>query len=151
MPNPCSLFEIILNESNKGTQAPAVRSPGKETLTYGEISRHLKSITQQLSRQGFRYGHRLAIVLTNGPETATVFLAISSVCARVPLNPAYFFDEFLFSLSDLHIKALVILQGMGLRQPLADFSVSVDPDKPGKLISINSCPDKPSDWKMSCI
>ena len=44
------------------------------------------------------------MVLPNGPEMATAFLAISSVCTCAPLNPAYSFDEFLFSLSDLQIN-----------------------------------------------
>jgi acyl-CoA synthetase (AMP-forming)/AMP-acid ligase II/acyl carrier protein len=111
MPDPCSLFELILNESSTWPQAPAILSLGKETLTYGELSRHLQSITLQLSRLGFREGDRLAVVLPNGSEMATAFLAISSVCSCAPLNPAYPFDEFLFSLSDLHVKALVALPG----------------------------------------
>ena len=111
MPSPCSLYKIICDESSQWQQAPAIKSPGKETLTYGELARHLHSISLQLSRMGIRKGDRLALVLPNGPEMATAFLAISSVCACAPLNPSLPFDEFHFSLSDLHIKALVTLAG----------------------------------------
>ncbi len=56
---------------------------------------------------GIRPGDRVAVALPNGPEMATAFLAVSTVCACAPLNPAYSLDEFRFSLTDLHIKALV--------------------------------------------
>jgi acyl-CoA synthetase (AMP-forming)/AMP-acid ligase II len=111
MPGPSSLYELILNESQISPQAPAIRAPGKETLSYGELSQHLQSTALQLSRLGIKAGDRVAVVLPNGPEMATAFLAVSSVCACAPLNPGYPYDEFIFSLSDLHVRALVALPG----------------------------------------
>ena len=111
MPSPSSLYELILNESQISPQAPAIRAPGKETLSYGELSRHLQSTALQLSRLGIKAGDRVAVVLPNGPEMATAFLAVSSVCACAPLNPGYPYDEFHFSMSDLHVRALVALPG----------------------------------------
>ena len=111
MPYPRSLFELIINEGSKRPQAQAIQSPGKESLTYRELSLHLRSIALQLSRLGIRHGDRLAVVLPNGPEMATAFLAISSVCTCAPLNPACPFEELLFSLSDLQINSLVTLPG----------------------------------------
>ena len=49
----------------------------------------------------------MAVVLPNGPEMATAFLASSSICTCAPLNPAYQADEFTFSMKDLHVKALL--------------------------------------------
>ena len=111
MPSPCSLYKIICDESSRWQQAPAIKSPGKETLMYGDLNRHLHSISLQLSRFGFQKSDRLAVVLPNGPDMAAAFLAISSVCACAPLNPSLPFDEFHFSLSDLHVRALVTLAG----------------------------------------
>jgi acyl-CoA synthetase (AMP-forming)/AMP-acid ligase II len=119
MPSPCSLYKIICDKSSQWQQTPAIKSPGKETLTYGELARHLHSISLQLSRLGFQKGDRLAVVLPNGPEMATAFLAISSVCVCAPLNPSLPFDEFHFSLSDLHVKALVALAGSEVPAPKA--------------------------------
>jgi 4'-phosphopantetheinyl transferase len=48
-------------------------------------------------------------------------------------------------------EAFIKAQGTGLRQPLADFSVSVDPGKPGGLMSIKNSPNDPHLWKMTCL
>ena len=46
-------------------------------------------------------------------------------------------------------EAFIKAKGLGLSQPLKDFSVSVDPGKPGGLISIKDSPGEVSGWKMN--
>ena len=53
----------------------------------------------------------VAIVLPNGPEMASAFVAIAAGAATAPLNPAYREPEFEFYLSDLGAKALVVAEG----------------------------------------
>ncbi len=107
--NPPSLiYKLICDQDKKIPDSPAILSPGKATLTYHSLSVHLQAIALQLTRMGFRAGDRLAVVLPNGPEMATAFLAISAVCTCAPLNPSLMYDDFKFSFDDLHIKALVI-------------------------------------------
>jgi 4'-phosphopantetheinyl transferase len=48
-------------------------------------------------------------------------------------------------------EAFIKARGTGLGQPVADFSVSVDPDKPGGLRSINNRPNDLRFWKMTCL
>jgi acyl-CoA synthetase (AMP-forming)/AMP-acid ligase II len=50
----------------------------------------------------------VAIVLPNGPEMASAFLAIGAAATTAPLNPGYRHDEFHFYLSDLEAKLLVV-------------------------------------------
>jgi acyl-coenzyme A synthetase/AMP-(fatty) acid ligase len=57
---------------------------------------------------GIGRNDRVAIVLANGPEMATCFMACASGVASAPLNPAYRADEFEFYLSDLNAKALIV-------------------------------------------
>ena len=52
----------------------------------------------------------MAVLLPNGPEMAVAFLAVSSVAACAPLNPAYSQAELDFYLSDLRASAVVILE-----------------------------------------
>jgi acyl-CoA synthetase (AMP-forming)/AMP-acid ligase II/acyl carrier protein len=111
MMSPRLLYQIIINEGKQSPQAPAIQAPGKETLSYQKLSRQIQSTALQLTRLGIRPGDRLAVVLPNGSEMATAFLAISSVCTCAPLNPAYLLDEFKFIMEDLQIKALVTLSG----------------------------------------
>ena len=132
---PCLLYHLVLKEGNNQPHAPAILSPGKEPLSYRDLSLHLRSTALQLSRLGNRPGDRLALVLPNGPEMATAFLAISSVCTCAPLNPAYRADEFKTSMEDLHIKALVSLPGIDhpARKAASDLGIPVVDLQPDPL------------------
>jgi acyl-CoA synthetase (AMP-forming)/AMP-acid ligase II/acyl carrier protein len=100
-------------------------SPGKKPLSYQRLFRHLQSTALQLTRMGINQADRLALVLPNGPEMATAFLAISSVCTCAPLNPAYLVDEFKFGMEDLHVKALVTFPGEGHPARQAALSLEI--------------------------
>jgi len=65
-----------------------------------------------LNRMGIGRGDRVGIILPNGPETATAFLAVAAGATAAPLNPAYQAPEFEFYLADLKAKALLIQAGM---------------------------------------
>jgi len=105
------LYQLVLEEGKKRPQSQAILSPEKEVLTYRELSHHLYVTALRLSRLGFQPRDRLALVMPNGPEMATAFLAISSTCACAPLNPSNTVEDFKFSLADMHIKALVTTPG----------------------------------------
>ena len=111
MISPRLLTFLIHDHGAIRPEAPAILSPGKKELSYQRLSQHIHSIALQLTRLGIRPGDRVAVVLPNGAEMATAFLAISSVCTCAPLNPAYPLEEFRFSMADLHVKALVALAG----------------------------------------
>ncbi len=111
MNSPSLLYSIIINQSKNRPQASAILSPDKIALSYHLLSRHIYSTALYLTRLGIRPVDRVAVVLPNGPEMATTFLAISSVCTCAPLNPSYRLEEFKLSMENLHIKALVTLPG----------------------------------------
>ena len=54
-----------------------------------------------LNALGIGRGDRVAIVLPNGPEMATAFVAVACGATTAPLNPAYRAEEFDFYLTDL--------------------------------------------------
>ncbi len=56
---------------------------------------------------GINANARVAIVLPNGPEAATAFLAASNCATAAPLNPSYTQDEFAFYMEDLDVKLLI--------------------------------------------
>ena len=91
--------------------APALAAPGRENLNYGELRDFIERITQSLAALGIGGGDRVAIVLPNGPEMASAFLAIASHATAAPLNPGYKQAEFDFYLGDLNAKALMMLAG----------------------------------------
>ena len=61
-----------------------------------------------LNALGIGRGDRVAIVLPNGPEMATAFVAVAAGATTAPLNPAYRADEFDFYLTDLGAKAILV-------------------------------------------
>jgi acyl-CoA synthetase (AMP-forming)/AMP-acid ligase II len=92
-------------------EAVAIGAPGRESLTYAGLRSHVKETVAALNGMGLGRNDRVAIVLPNGPEMATAFVAIACAATTAPLNPAYREEEFEFYLSDLNAKALVVEQG----------------------------------------
>jgi len=91
--------------------APALSAPGRAPLTHAALRNLLLATQARLNGLGLGRNDRVAIVLDNGPEMASCFMACASSVASAPLNPAYRAEEFEFYLSDLNAKALIVAQG----------------------------------------
>ena len=89
----------------------ALGAPGGKPLTYAALRTHVERTIRQLNALGIGRNDRVAIVLPNGPEMASAFVAVAAGAAACPLNPAYRAEEFEFYLSDLKAKALLVEQG----------------------------------------
>jgi oxalate---CoA ligase len=92
-------------------RATAISAPGRPGLTYAGLRALVDRTIQSLNALGVGRNDRVGIVLANGPEMATCFMACASGTTSAPLNPAYRADEFEFYLSDLSAKALIVEQG----------------------------------------
>jgi len=71
----------------------------------------VQTIVAALNERGIGRNDRVAIVLPNGPEMASVFLSVAAAATTAPLNPAYRRQEYEFYLSDLGAKTLVVEEG----------------------------------------
>ncbi|MCE2968772.1 MAG: acyl--CoA ligase [Burkholderiales bacterium] len=91
--------------------ATAFGAPGGAPLTYAALRAHVQRTVAVLNGLGTGRGDRVAIVLPNGPEMASAYVAVAAGCAACPLNPAYRADEFEFYLADLRAKALLVERG----------------------------------------
>ena len=91
--------------------APALSAPGRAPLSFAGLRQLIDDTLAALNRIGIGRNDRVAIVLPNGPEMASCFLACASGVTSAPLNPAYRADEFEFYLSDLNAKALIVERG----------------------------------------
>ena len=121
---PTLLYSLIQEQNKNTPDALAILAPGKQPLNFRKLAAHLETIALQLNRFGFRRGDRVAVVLPNGPEMATVYLAVSSVCTCAPLNPAYQVNDFAFSMKDLRAKALIT--SFGFDHPACQAAASLD-------------------------
>jgi acyl-CoA synthetase (AMP-forming)/AMP-acid ligase II len=91
--------------------APALCAPGRGALSYAGLRRLIAATRERLNELGIGRNDRVAIVLDNGPEMASCFVACACAVTSAPLNPAYRAEEFEFYLSDLNAAALIVSQG----------------------------------------
>ena len=91
--------------------SPAISAPSRSALSFGALRTLIAGTVARLNELGIGRNDRVAIVLANGPEMATCYVACASGVTSAPLNPAYRTDEFEFYLSDLNAKALIVEQG----------------------------------------
>jgi acyl-CoA synthetase (AMP-forming)/AMP-acid ligase II len=108
MPDATTVSELLAAGRDDAT---AIGAPDRESLDYAGLRNHVRSTVEALNARGIGRNDRVAIVLPNGPEMATAFVAIACAATTAPLNPAYREEEFEFYLSDLRARALVVEQG----------------------------------------
>jgi acyl-CoA synthetase (AMP-forming)/AMP-acid ligase II len=102
-------MDTIIERLAPGAEAaPAILAAERPPLTHGALRALIGATVARLNSLGIGPGDRVAIVLPNGPEMATAFLAIAAGATTAPLNPGYREDEFDFYLSDIGAKALVV-------------------------------------------
>jgi len=89
----------------------AISAPSRQPLTYRALRELVDGTVSTLNGLGVGRNDRVAIVLNNGPEMATCFMAAASGTTSAPLNPAYRADEFEFYLTDLNAKVLIVEAG----------------------------------------
>jgi len=89
----------------------ALTAPARPSMSYAQLRTHIEAIGGQLAGKGLAAGDRVAIVLPNGPEMASAFLAVASYMSAAPLNPAYKQAEYEFYLEDLRPKLVIVGEG----------------------------------------
>lgn len=91
--------------------ATAFAAYGRDPLSYGELARQIESLRGVIAGAGIQPGGVVALAVRGGPEFITVFLAISTVGACAPLDPALTEPEFTAGLVRLGAQALVCEPG----------------------------------------
>src|SRR5438270_4082914 len=81
-------------------------------LRYRDLRALIERTVAELNSFGIGRGDRVVLVLPNGPEAATAFLAIGAGATTAPLSRGLTPDEFEFNLTDLRAKALVVEAGL---------------------------------------
>ncbi len=93
--------------------APAVVVPqGGPKLTYGEFNLEVERVAGLLAASGVERGRAVSIVLPNGLDFMTLFMAVARVGAiAAPLNSAYTEDEFKFYMEDADSQLAIVPPG----------------------------------------
>jgi acyl-CoA synthetase (AMP-forming)/AMP-acid ligase II len=85
----------------------AITAPERPDLSYGDLIEFVEETGGKLRTVGVARDDKVAIVLPNGPEMATAFLAVANAAVAAPLNPNYKKDEFAFYMDDLKAGLLI--------------------------------------------
>lgn len=116
----------LLDLLGKGQdEAVAITGICGQSLTYSGLRRQISQTISQLNKLGVGRNDVVAIVLPNGPEMAIAFTAISAGATTAPLNPAYREKEFIFYLSDLGVRLLVVEENSTTPALLAAKKLSI--------------------------
>lgn len=103
-----TLAELVARRARHSPADAIVLAPDRPPLGASALDRLLRCTVAALRARGIRRNDRVAVVLPNGPEMATVFLGVASAATCAPLNPAYRADEYAFYLDDLDARALIV-------------------------------------------
>ncbi len=105
-----TLAELL--SSNYADRTAVIIPDGGPTLTYAESRAQVESLAETLKRGGIRAGDSVSIVLPNGLEFLTTFLAVTWARGiAAPLNPAYTAEEFQFYMKDTETCAVIVPHG----------------------------------------
>lgn len=100
--------DFLLSQAAANPARPALLTIGGDSLSYSALSARVAEIALHLRSLGIKPTDAVAVVMPPGPAMAISFLAVSSVAACAPLNPAYRRSDFEFYLSDLRPAAMLV-------------------------------------------
>src|ERR1051326_4965837 len=108
MPNSLTIAGMLEAGDGDGLAIADVHGHG---LNYNDLRSQVRDTRDFLAQCGLTCRDSVAYSLRNGPETAALFLALSSYCRVAPLNPNYTAREAAFSLADLHVRMVITAPG----------------------------------------
>ena len=145
----------LLNIGDAG--ATALAAPDRKPLSYSALRDHVTRTVDALNAFGICRNDPVAIVLPNGPEMASAFVAVAAGATTAPLNPAYRHDEFEFYLNDLKARLLIVQEGMDT--PALDVAsrlgikvarLRFDPSGPAGLFELHTDTSGPATENGRC-
>ena len=102
------LRTLIAEIARRTPDAIALSALNKKPANFKQLLQQMDKTARTLASKGARRTDRVAVVMPNGPEIASLFLGTSSVAVCAPLNPSYGANEFEFYLSDLNPKLVIV-------------------------------------------
>ena len=88
--------------------AVAITAPDRAPLSFADLRLLMQETAATLASVGIGRGHRVALLVPNGPEAAAATVALAATLGVAPLNPAYRAAELQFLLNDLRPTALIL-------------------------------------------
>ncbi|MDH5281717.1 MAG: non-ribosomal peptide synthetase, partial [Thermoleophilia bacterium] len=103
-----SIPALISDAARREPDGQAVLGSGQAALVFSELQALTERTASALYASRVETGDRVGLVVENGPEAATAFLAVSAAAVCAPLNPAYREAELDFYLRDLGARFVIV-------------------------------------------
>jgi acyl-CoA synthetase (AMP-forming)/AMP-acid ligase II/thioesterase domain-containing protein/acyl carrier protein len=87
MSTTSTIGDALASHAVRDPDAPAIIYPGIDTLSFGDLERHIQRISAQLYSAGIGSSSRVGIALQRGPEAALLNVAICCTATVLPFNP----------------------------------------------------------------
>ena len=95
-----TIASFLQHQATRKADQVAMTTPGRLDLSYRRLWQQMEYVVKWLNAMRLGRNDRVAIVLPNGPEMATTFVAVAAGATAAPLNPNYRQSEFEFYLSE---------------------------------------------------
>jgi amino acid adenylation domain-containing protein len=145
-----TILQCVQAQASQRPDAPAFVAPGRLTLSYAALVAQVEALIERLQRLGVQRQDRIAIVLPDGPEMATAFLAVSACATVAPLNPLYRTAEIEAAFANIRPAALLTQTGMNMpalqvarAHDIPVFEITVLPDTPAGVFQFAGEPVRP--------
>src|SRR5580693_6626927 len=89
-----SIALLLRYHAERQPDAEALLSPDRIPLTYRRLWEHVQKTVERLHEAGLGSQDRIALVLPDGPDSATAQFAAASFATACPINPGYRCSEF---------------------------------------------------------
>lgn len=109
------ILDLFMEHCRQHPERSAIFAPSKNVMTYGNLFNYVVRSAASLRKLGIQRNERVALIMPNGPEMITAFLAVTMVATCAPLNPAYSLDEFKFYLNDINTKAVIVSESLATK------------------------------------
>jgi len=139
--------QVIQHWADIKPEAPALKAPGADDISYGRLKKQFESVTEQLSSLGYGADHRLALVLPHSILLASALLTLSNNCTIMPVNNALTASEQIAIMKKADISAVVTTPGFGdngraaaSQAGLPVLELITEGGKPSGLFNIKGAP-----------
>ena len=143
-----SLIKNFLNSVEQFHDKPVIEirtADEIKTLTYRELQDKVRATAYYIASLGIEKGDRVAIILDNGPEFASVFFALAYIGAvAVPLDPRMTEKDVANIISDSGAKILLTIDKIKELEPPQGFEkATVEPEDLMVLLYTSGTTDLP--------
>ena len=131
-----TLVDLLGAAAARSPDAIALVAPARPPLSHAQLLDQVRRTGAALRGAGVARNDVVALVVDNGPEAASAFLALAGAAVCAPLNPAYREAELDFYLGDLGARLVVVGRGTStpVREVAANRGIEVlelEPDSSG--------------------